>query len=98
MLVFSGYLIPVKDWQDGSFDLKIPNYEIKTLFKKIVLEWLRREVKIRDHTLRSMALSLVNNQISEFKNTSNNSWAILSVTLTSTPNRSASTKLMYWGY
>ncbi|MCB0595357.1 MAG: AAA family ATPase [Lewinellaceae bacterium] len=67
LLVFSGYLIPVKDWQDGSFDLKIPNYEIKTLFKKIVLEWLRREVKIRDHTLRSMALSLANNQISEFK-------------------------------
>jgi len=67
LLVFSGYLTPVKDWQDGAFDLKIPNYEIRTLFKKIVVEWLKREVKVRDNTLRLMVRSLVNNQIPEFE-------------------------------
>ncbi|MCB0562394.1 MAG: AAA family ATPase, partial [Phaeodactylibacter sp.] len=67
LLTFSGYLTPTKDWRDGAFDLKIPNYEIRTLFKKIVVEWLKREVKVRDNTLRSMARSLANNQVPEFE-------------------------------
>lgn len=67
LLVFSGYLTPVKGREGEAFDLKIPNYEVKTLFKKIVLEWLKKEVKVRDFTLRPMARSLASNQIPEFE-------------------------------
>ncbi|MCO6487654.1 MAG: AAA family ATPase [Phaeodactylibacter sp.] len=67
LLTFSGYLTPVKDREGEAFDLKIPNYEVKTLFKKIALEWLKKEVKVRDFTLRSMARSLVSNQIPDFE-------------------------------
>lgn len=67
LLVFSGYLTPARWFKKKEYELKIPNYEIKTLFEDIVLEWLKKEVKVRDLTLKAMAQSLVNNRISEFE-------------------------------
>jgi len=67
LLVFSGYLTPARPVKKKEYELKIPNYEVKTLFEEIVLEWLKKEVKVRDFTLKSMARSLVSNQIPEFE-------------------------------
>ncbi|MCO6487102.1 MAG: AAA family ATPase [Phaeodactylibacter sp.] len=67
LLAFSGYLTPVKWFKKKEYELKIPNYEVKTLFDEIVLEWLKKEVKVRDFTLKALAQSLVNNRIPEFE-------------------------------
>ena len=68
LLTFCGYLSPVR--QAGSeedHELRIPNYEIKVLFKKIILEWFQKGIKVRQTTLRAMAKSLMNNRIPDFE-------------------------------
>lgn len=67
LLLFSGYLSPIQeiDWKE--YEIKIPNYEIKTLFKEIIVEWFRKSLKVRQTTLRAMTKSLINNQIEAFK-------------------------------
>jgi len=39
LLVFAGYLIPVREVDRKEYAIKIPNYEITILFKEIILEW-----------------------------------------------------------
>lgn len=67
LLVFCGYLSPVQRIEGKEYELKIPNYEIKTLFKEIIVEWFKVELKIRQATLRSMTKNLVNNRIDDFR-------------------------------
>ena len=67
LLVFSGYLNPVKAPTGFAYYLSIPNYEIHTLFKKIILEWLQTEVKLSYDTLVAMVESLTNNRLQEFE-------------------------------
>lgn len=67
LLVFSGYLNPQKEAIGLTHNLTIPNYEIQTLFKKIILEWLNRDVKLSYDTLVAMTESLTNNRMSEFE-------------------------------
>ena len=67
LLVFSGYINAVKSADKRQYLLSIPNYELKTLFEEIVLEWLSRAVKIRKQLLEDTANYLVTNQVSQFK-------------------------------
>ena len=67
LLVFSGYLIPVKKTRKKEYLLSIPNYEVHTLFEEIVLEWLERHVKVSYKTLLALCESLVNNRLDEFE-------------------------------
>lgn len=67
LLVFCGYLRPLKKVGRKDYVLKVPNYEIQTLFQDIILEWLKTELKINERTLKAMARSLVKNKISDFK-------------------------------
>ena len=68
LLLFCGYLSPVKQvGAEEDHELCIPNYEIKILFKKIILEWFKKEIKVRHATLRAMAKSLKENRIHDFK-------------------------------
>ena len=67
LLLFSGYLIPVKEIRRKEYLITIPNYEVRTLFEEIVLEWLERHIKVSYDTLVAMCESLVNNRLKEFE-------------------------------
>ena len=67
LLVFCGYLTLDSKTGRKDYALKIPNFEIKTLFQDIVIEWFNKELKVRQTTLKNMANSLTNNRIADFK-------------------------------
>jgi len=67
LLVFCGYLNPMSHIEGEEYELRIPNREIKTLFKKIIVQWFAKELKVRQTTLRSMVRSLTNNRIKDFE-------------------------------
>lgn len=67
LLMFSGYLSPIQETDWKEYEIKIPNYEIKTLFKEIIVEWFRKGIKVRQTTLRNMTKSLINHRIEDFK-------------------------------
>lgn len=67
LLFFSGYLTLDKIYNDGFYGVKIPNYEVRLLFKRMIRGWLKTKLKIRTDTLMAMAQSLVNNKIPTFK-------------------------------
>lgn len=39
LMVATGYLKPIKNLQDEEYELEIPNKEIKSIFRKEILEW-----------------------------------------------------------
>jgi len=67
LLTFSGYLTPVKKNGRKTYVLKIPNYEIKTIFQDIVLHWLNIDVKIKQKLLLETTHALTNNDIAKFE-------------------------------
>ena len=67
LLAFSGYLTQVKEVRRNTYLLKIPNYEIKTVFQDIVMAWLHRDVKVQRELLISTAEHLVNNRLQAFE-------------------------------
>jgi hypothetical protein len=67
LLTFSGYLTTVRKTGRKSFELAIPNYEIKTVFQDIVLDWLDNEVKIKQILLIETTNYLINNEIEKFE-------------------------------
>ncbi len=67
LLVDNGYLTPVEKSKYGNFKLRIPNNEVKIVFKDIVMTWLNREVKIMRDLLINTAEDLINNRIHEFE-------------------------------
>ena len=67
LLFFCGYLRAVKKTSFGDYELCIPNFEVQTLFKTIILEWFEYELRINQRTLKAMAESLMKNQIKKFE-------------------------------
>lgn len=67
LLAFSGYLTQVKEVRRNTYLLKIPNYEVKTVFQDIVMAWLHRDVKVQRELLISTAEHLVNNRLPAFE-------------------------------
>ena len=67
LLTYSGYLTQVKELKHDNYELKIPNNEIKTVFKEIIVNWLKEKVRIRRETLISTSEYLINNKIPEFE-------------------------------
>jgi len=67
LLTFSGYLTIKKEIKRGHYELAIPNYEVKTVFQDIVLNWFRTNVKIENEVLSTTCNHLINNRISEFE-------------------------------
>ena len=47
LLLFTGYLTPVAiSAAEGLYELSVPNYEIKQIYKKRLLEWVSKQLKI----------------------------------------------------
>ena len=68
LLLFCGYLSPTRQvGAEEALPLRIPNYEIRILFKNIILEWYSKELKVRQTTLRAMVKSLKENRIPDFE-------------------------------
>ncbi len=66
LFLFSGYLTIEGKGLLKSNILKIPNYEIRTIFEDIILDWFDIEVKVRIERLKEMSNSLVNNDVKTF--------------------------------
>lgn len=49
------------------YELKIPNYEIKTVFQDTIIEWFQTDIKIRKSLLEKTTNNLINNKIPEFE-------------------------------
>jgi len=67
LLTDNGYLTQVEKSDFGNHKLKIPNNEVKIVFKEIIMSWLNEEVKITRDLLINTARSLINNKIPEFE-------------------------------
>jgi len=67
LLAYSGYLTQKNKTGRKSYALCIPNYEIKTVFQDIVIEWLDTEVKVYKSLLEETTKYLVNNEIIKFE-------------------------------
>ena len=67
LLVFSGYLTTESKRDVNNYTLKIPNYEIKFVFKNIILKWLSVDIKIRKTLLEDTTKNLINNEIEKFE-------------------------------
>jgi len=67
LLTFSGYLTIENKKDINNYTLKIPNYEIKFVFKNIIINWLNIDVKIRKTLLEQTTKYLINNDIEKFE-------------------------------
>ncbi|HNF27573.1 MAG TPA: AAA family ATPase [Leptospiraceae bacterium] len=66
LLTFSGYLTVQDSRGNNLYKLRIPNYEIKLIFRQMILGWLNAEISIMRNFLQETADCLVNNQIDKF--------------------------------
>jgi len=67
LLTFSGYLTSKNKTGRKTYELAIPNYEVKTVFQDIILNWLNTSIKIKQNTLIDTAKYLINNEIEKFE-------------------------------
>ncbi len=67
LFLFSGYLTIDKPLSRKSYAIKIPNYEVKTIFQDIVLTWFDADIKVEYGLLKKMANSLVSNDLTTFE-------------------------------
>ena len=67
LMLGTGYLKVVQtvDLSNGIYKVKLPNYEIKTLFQTIVNDWFNN--KISGENLRSILNDLINLNLSDFE-------------------------------
>jgi len=67
LLTFSGYLTAISKTGRKNFDLVIPNYEIKTVFQDIILNWFNTDIKVMQSLLVDTTKFLTNNEIEKFE-------------------------------
>ena len=67
LLVYSGYLTIKEQIKLGVYELKIPNYELKIIFKKTVLDWIQTDIRIIKSLLERTTNHLINNEIVKFE-------------------------------
>jgi len=66
-ITYSGYLTTKNQVNLGEYELKIPNYELKFIFKKTILEWLETDINIVKSLLQTTTNFLINNKIQRFE-------------------------------
>jgi len=68
LLIYSGYLTSVSKVSRKRYELKIPNYELKTVFQDTIIEWINIDLKIQKTLLENTTEYLITNQIEKFEN------------------------------
>ncbi len=67
LFVYSGYLTQIKKAKYNTYEIKIPNYEVRTVFEDIIVDWFSMKTKVRRDLLISMAENLINNRMFKFE-------------------------------
>lgn len=67
LLTFAGYLTVAEPKGDDKYDLRIPNYEIRRVFKDIVVVWLEVEYRVVRFHLERTVQHLLNNRLKSFE-------------------------------
>ncbi|WP_375332494.1 AAA family ATPase [Candidatus Tisiphia endosymbiont of Psammoecus bipunctatus] len=68
LLLFSGYLNPhAKMPERDIYELSIPNYEVKYIYEKRVLQWVSKQINIDSSRYYSFISLLIDGRIEEFK-------------------------------
>jgi hypothetical protein len=67
LLTFSGYLTVESKLDYNTFNLKIPNYEIKLVFKNIIKKWLNVDIKIKQTLLINTTKYLISKDLENFE-------------------------------
>ena len=67
LLLFTGYLNPVAiPGAEGLYELSVPNYEVKQIYKKRLLEWVSKQLKITPSEYGSLARFLAMGELETF--------------------------------
>ncbi len=67
LFLFSGYLTVEKQLSRKKHAIKIPNYEVKTIFQDIIINWFKTDIRVQSELLEDMANSLVSNDLKTFE-------------------------------
>ncbi|WP_425360528.1 MULTISPECIES: AAA family ATPase [unclassified Candidatus Tisiphia] len=68
LLLFSGYLNPAtKIPERDIYDLSVPNYEVKYIYEKRMLQWVTKQIEIDNSGYYSFVTLLPDGKIEEFK-------------------------------
>jgi hypothetical protein len=67
LLTYNGYLTQAGKGKFGNYKLKIPNDEIKIVFKNIIMNWLKTKVRLKRDLLIRTSEYLLNNEIVKFE-------------------------------
>lgn len=67
LLLYAGYLTIAEKEDQQFYQLKIPNYEIKTLFQEIIWHWFEVGFNVTPSLLKKMIESLTQNRIKDFE-------------------------------
>ncbi len=67
LLFYSGFLTMVKQIDRETYELRIPNNEIKIGFQDIILEWIENEYSFSTFAFKNTFNELINNNLYEFE-------------------------------
>ena len=68
LLLFTGYLTPVAiSAAEGFYELSVPNYEVKQIYKKRLLEWVSKQLQITPSEYGSLARFLAMGELATFE-------------------------------
>jgi len=67
LLFHSGFLTQVNEVSLYRYELKIPNFELKFVFKNLILEWINNTYKFNRDLLITTTNHLINNNIKDFE-------------------------------
>lgn len=67
LLFYSGFITPTKTVSLYRYEFRIPNYELKFVFKDLILEWLENRYKFTEDLLIKTSKYLINGDIKEFE-------------------------------
>ena len=67
LLFNSGFITQIKEISPYRYQFRIPNFELKFVFKNIILEWIRTAYKFNQDLLITSSNHLINNKITEFE-------------------------------
>ncbi len=67
LLTHSGYLTTMEQVRFGAYELRIPNYELKLIFQKTIVEWLETDIKIIKSLLQDTTNALIDGNIPTFE-------------------------------
>ncbi len=67
MFLFCCYLTIIEEVELDMYKLRIPNYEVKTIFNRTIKHWLNIDVKIPKEELVRMTKALLKNDLKTFE-------------------------------